>query len=494
MSSKSVRNPGRPRDSLALRLTAWYSVASLALVFAVTTVLYWGLATTLDQEARRFIDEKLHIVDRNLQGPGYARLKEEVEWEWGSNPNSRIFVRVLSGSADSDIESPGMKERGLPQDAFPPPSPIEDGRGAMGTIRASQATYKATSIRTGARLRNAEPVVVQIALDWTPSEKLLAGYRRLAGIVFGTTIVLCVAIGRWIATRGLDPLKRVSAAIARIRSTTLHEHVDSSRLPLELSSLAVSFNDMLDRLQEAFERLSRFSADIAHELRTPINNVRGEIEVTLQRVRVPEDYQETLGSCLEECDRLSLLIDDLLFIARSDSAEARIQRAPVDVGAELARVVEFYEAAAIDRGVALSLRCGELPVAAVDRILFQRAVSNLVENALAHTERDGSVTIVANGTGHGLQVEVSDTGCGIAPEHRPRVFDRLYRVDASRAASSGGAGLGLAIVKTIARLHGGNVDLQSEVGRGTIVTITFPPLVDAPATRHSVDAATTPAT
>ncbi len=285
MSSKSVRNPGRPRDSLALRLTAWYSVASLALVFAVTTVLYWGLATTLDQEARRFIDEKLHIVDRNLQGPGYARLKEEVEWEWGSNPNSRIFVRVLSGSADSDIESPGMKERGLPQDAFPPPSPIEDGRGAMGAIRASQATYKATSIRTGARLRNAEPIVVQIALDWTPSEKLLAGYRRLAGIVCGITIVLCVAIGRWIARRGLDPLQRVSASIARIRSTTLHEHVDSSRLPLELSSLAVSFNDMLDRLQEAFERLSRFSADIAHELRTPINNVRGEIEVTLQRSR-----------------------------------------------------------------------------------------------------------------------------------------------------------------------------------------------------------------
>ncbi len=211
-------------------------------------------------------------------------------------------------------------------------------------------------------------------------------------------------------------------------------------------------------------------------------------------VRAPEDYHETLGSCLEECDRLSLLIDDLLFIARSDSAEARIQPTPVDVGAELARVVEFYEAAAIDRGVALSLRCGELPVAAVDRILFQRAVSNLVENALAHTERDGSVTLLARGTDHGLQVEVSDTGCGIAPEHLPRVFDRLYRVDASRAASSGGAGLGLAIVKTIARLHGGIVDLQSEVGRGTIVTITFPPLVDAPATRHSVDAATTPAT
>jgi two-component system heavy metal sensor histidine kinase CusS len=202
---------------------------------------------------------------------------------------------------------------------------------------------------------------------------------------------------------------------------------------------------MLDRLEESFKRLARFSADIAHELRTPVNNLRREAEVALGKSRSAEGYREVLGSCLEECARLSRIIDSLL-----------------------------YEAAAAEAGVTLRLICSDGMVANLDRTLFQRAVGNLVANALAHTPAGGIVTVAAGREDGAVTVNVTDTGCGIPEAHLPHVFDRFYRVDDARSTATGGVGLGLAIVKTIAGLHHGSAMIKSEVGKGTRVTLAFP--------------------
>jgi len=195
------------------------------------------------------------------------------------------------------------------------------------------------------------------------------------------------------------------------------------------------------------------------------------VEVALARPRTPEEYRNLLGSCLEECTRLSRLIDSLLFLARAEGRSQPLRRQLLDLEPELEAIAEFYEPLAAERGVELRVAAQEGTRANLDRALIQSAVGNLIENAIAATGRGGSVAVASGADGGGVQIEVSDTGRGIAPDHVPHVFERLYQVDTARG---GGAGLGLSIVKSIAALHGGLVSLVSEVGVGTRVTLWFP--------------------
>jgi two-component system heavy metal sensor histidine kinase CusS len=265
------------------------------------------------------------------------------------------------------------------------------------------------------------------------------------------------------------------AEMARhVSSTTLNERIRSQGYPSEVAALAETFNGMLERLEESFARLSRFSADIAHELRTPVNNIRGESEVALARTRTVDEYRDALGSCLEESVRLTELIESLLFLARAESPGGHLKRHEENIGALLEDVRDYYEAAAAEAGVTLLVGSGNEVNGAVDRALLQRAIGNLVSNALANTPAGGTVGLNARGIDGCVRIEIGDSGTGIAPDALPKVFDRFYRADPARARVSGGTGLGLAIVRQIVALHGGDVQIASEVGRGTTVSITLP--------------------
>jgi two-component system heavy metal sensor histidine kinase CusS len=277
----------------------------------------------------------------------------------------------------------------------------------------------------------------------------------------------------------------MAATAGRIGSATLYERLDLRGLPSELSDLAATFNAMLDRLEESFQRLARFSADIAHELRTPVNNLRGEAEVALGKARSAEEYREVLGSGLEECGRLARLIDNLLFLARAESPETQIVREPADMRRELETVCAFYEATATEAGVDLTVQAQAGLVIDVDRGLFQRALGNLVANALAHSPRGGRVALRARRDGGAGVVEVEDTGCGIPAQHLPHVWDRFYRADPARSTAAGRVGLGLALVKGIVALHRGTVAIDSEVGLGTRVRLILPGVRDTHEGRSS---------
>ncbi|MGB9473566.1 MAG: heavy metal sensor histidine kinase, partial [Candidatus Udaeobacter sp.] len=240
--------------------------------------------------------------------------------------------------------------------------------------------------------------------------------------------------------------------------------------PRELQPLAIAFDEMLKRLDDSFTRLSQFSADLAHELRTPIANMLGEAQVALSRDRSPEEYRETIESTIGECERLSGIVDNLLFVARVDAAREPVERKRFDARAAVEKIAEFYETIAEDRSVAIN--CSGQGEISADPALFERAVGNLVDNALRFTPQNGSIQIALAEHATDFEVAVSDNGSGIAPEHLPRVFDRFYRAESSRG--SDGAGLGLALVKSIVDLHGGTATIQSEIGRGTIVSLIFP--------------------
>ncbi|MFZ2022015.1 MAG: heavy metal sensor histidine kinase [Terracidiphilus sp.] len=462
----------RIRRTLAFRLTAAYSLAGLLLVLLGTVSLYIVLRTELDKSTDLFLADKLHVLRIMLRErpDDEDGLREEIELESAARRYQQFYIRLVDEHGAPIMTTPGMAEQldvaqlvsqtsGRPERSIT----MAGNHGRRFRVTSAFASVGAQAIHTD---------TIQIAIDISLEEALLARYRFWFWAFFLVTSILFPLVGYGIARQGIRPVEEIAATARRITSTNLRERIGAEGYPSELASLAGTFNEMLDRLENSFERISRFSADIAHDLRTPVNNIRGEAEVALARARTVNEYRDVLESSLEEAVRLSDLIGDLLFLARAESPITRVQRQKVDLGELLGTVREYYDASAANAGVALVTSNGHDPVTAeLDRSLMLRAISNLVSNAIAHTPSGGTVKLAAATDGEAIRIDVSDTGTGIPAEALPRVFDRFFRVDPSRSKSSGGTGLGLAIVQSIMILHGGTAEITSELGCGTIVTL-----------------------
>jgi two-component system, OmpR family, heavy metal sensor histidine kinase CusS len=461
--------------TLAFRLTAGYALAGLVLVFLATASLYLVLLTELQKSTDLFLVDKLHVLRTMLrERPNdWDALREEVELESAARRYEHFYIRLLDERNTPLLTTPGMAEQ-LDLADFVSQTQTRPDHSVPMKGRSGQF-FCVTSAAAAVGSPPTHTYTIQIAIDVSQKEEFLARYRLwFWGILLGTFAVFPL-VGYQIARRGIRPVEEMAATAGHISSTNLRERILPEGYPFELASLAGTFNKMLDRLEQSFEQISRFSADIAHDLRTPVNNIRGEAEVALARARTVDEYRDVIESCLEEAVRLSDLIGDLLFLARAESPLTHLRREPVDVGKLLGSVREYYEASAADSGISLSTNVTNLPVIAeLDRTLVQRAVGNLVSNAMAHTPPGGSVVLATDVEAAAIRIEVSDTGVGIPPEALPRVFDRFFRVDQSRSQGSGGTGLGLAIVQSIMLLHGGKVGIASQVGLGTRVTLRLP--------------------
>ncbi len=463
--------------SLAARLTIWYTVASFSLVLLAVGILYWTLEASLTHSEDVFLADKVHVLRTILRDRPQAilALRREVELKSAARREyAATYVRLLDEHGEPSLTTPGMDAL-LPPEAFtvviPPDVEEEPGR----EIRSDPTTaFRAIAARARVGAAGDKTWVVQVAVDRRHHESLLASYRRALAGLLASIVIACPLVAYRIARRGLRPVHEISETARHIGSATLAERIDSAGYPVELSVLAGAFNAMLDRLDESFRRLSQWSADIAHELRTPIHNMRGEAEVALSRTRSADAYKEALTSCLEESVRLSDLISHLLFLARAESPGKHLEREPVDVGRELSSVRDYYAEAAADANIGLVVAADDGMMVALDRGLLQRAVGNLVENSLAHTPAGGAITVTARLEQGRLRIEVVDNGTGIPAEDLPRVFDRFYRADRSRSSSPGSVGLGLAIVKGIVTLHGGETEIESQEGKGTRIALVIP--------------------
>jgi two-component system, OmpR family, heavy metal sensor histidine kinase CusS len=461
--------------TLAFRLTTGYAISGLLTVFFATAGLYVVLVTELERSTDLFLADKLNVLRTILRerSNDTDALREEVELESAARRYEHFYIRLLDEQGNALMATPGMAEQvDLPQ--FVTQTHNRSDRAIPMKGKQGQA-FRIASAAVPVGSPQTQTDIIQIAVDVSQKEELLARYRRwFVAIMLGTLIIFPVA-GYTIARRGIRPVEEMATTARHIGSTNLHERILPEGYPVELASLADTFNKMMDGLEESFERISRFSADIAHDLRTPVNNIRGEAEVALARARTVDEYRDVLESCLEEAVRLSDLIGNLLFLARAENPLTHLHRIPVDVSELLVSVREYYEASAAEGGISLTTAVGAEPVIAeLDRPLIQRAVSNLVANAMAHTPPGGAVVLGANAEPAGICIDVSDTGVGIPPEALPRVFDRFYRVDTSRSQASGGTGLGLSIVQSIMTLHGGHAEIASQPGQGTRVTLHIP--------------------
>jgi len=358
-------------------------------------------------------------------------------------------------------------DRSLPPEIFPPPQKSVSTAGGLKSYRRGPKLFSLVTLNeeSGSQL-----YTLQVAQDRSSDERVERNFAVLFIMVLSGSVLASAFIAVIVTKRSLRPLREMTESVARVGPTHLKERVTPAEWPRELKPLASAFDDMLKRLDDSFTRLSQFSADLAHELRTPIANMIGEAQVALARNRTADEYRETIESTVGECERLSRIVDNLLFVARVDAAREPIARKRFDARAAVEKITAFYHALADDRHIAIGCS-GEGQIYA-DPDLFERAVGNLLDNALRFTPENGSIQIVLSERNGDFEVAISDTGCGIAPEHLPRVFDRFYRAESSR--SSDGAGLGLALVKSIVDLHGGSATIESNVGRGTTVKLIFP--------------------
>jgi len=276
-------------------------------------------------------------------------------------------------------------------------------------------------------------------------------------------IVITSLMG-WIAVRrGQAPLHKIITQIHHISANELQTRLDPEAVPKELDNLAVSFNEMLERIEEAFQRLSNFSADIAHELRTPITNLMTQTQVTLSKERSTNEYREILYSNIEEYERMALMIEDMLFLAQSDNALDAPDMTEVNLSKEIYGLFDYYEAWAEEHGISLELK-GSATVSG-NKLMLRRALSNLLSNAIRYTQPGQTVYVrLTHSTTNDVSISIENPGEAIPPEHIPRLFDRFYRVDPSRQSRSDGTGLGLAIVKSIIDAHQGKVDVNFDKG------------------------------
>lgn len=309
-----------------------------------------------------------------------------------------------------------------------------------------------------------QPLTLVVATDIGFHVHYLESFRMYLKLI---TLAACLIsiLATWFAVhQGHAPLRRISGEIRRIKSNHLSIRLAPNTVPVELTELAVSFNEMLDRIEEGFERLSNFSADIAHELRTPITNLRTQTEVALSQPRDLEQYQEILYSSLEEYERMAKMVSDMLFLAQADNHQLQGERVEVNLATEVQMLFDYFEAWTEERSVSLLCK-GSAVYVQGDRLMIRRALSNLLSNAIRYTPVGQVVTVrlVARSDG-GVVIRIKNPGLAINAEHLPKLFDRFYRADPSRQRKGDGAGLGLAIVKSIINAHGGTITATNEGG------------------------------
>lgn len=471
------------RWTIVGRLTRHYFLATAVLLLGASFYLYYGLRHSLDMQNHALVASKVKVLrvllEEHVDDP--RALRSEIEHEAGEESVLRYYLRVLDAEGHMIVETPGMGAR-LPVDQFPPPGMRSDPLlPAKRTIRSGH-DFLIGSALAGRGDDPAARRILHVALDVSPNEDTLQRYRNQLASAFGLGSMLAAIIGAAVARASLRPLDHIARATQHTTARKLNRRIASQPWPKELTMLAAEFDRMLDRLEDSFRRLEQCTGDMAHALRNPINNLRGEAEVLLQRPRPPQEYQQALMSALEEYDRLARMIDGLLFIARADDVTAALERRSFPARVEMDAVRDFYDALASDRGVRVVCE-GDATLCA-DPMLVRRALSNLLGNALKHTPAGGTVTLAARSTDpRSAEIAVTDTGEGIPPELAERVFERFFQVDKSRDGTAKGAGLGLAIVQSIMRLHGGEVALSSVLGRGTTVVLRFRDHPDGPAGR-----------
>ncbi|OWT74468.1 MULTISPECIES: heavy metal sensor histidine kinase [unclassified Achromobacter] len=449
------------RLSLTTRLALLLAAFSFVALASLGSALYVALGRQLDLRddgALLARVEQIRALLHDLDARELVRDKPQLFGNMLGNTESLLIIRPAGGAPLLEV-NPGRR-------ALPEVTPLSaDEALSLHDVRRNIMSDGTPFIYTA---------VLSTAPGGGPALEILSGrllnertrilreYRDKIILFSSIMAVLAAGLAYILARRGLAPLHRLARQTASIGVGTLSVRLRRDDAPAELDALIYQFNAMLVRLERGFEQLKQVSADMAHDLRTPINNLLGQTEVGLGQVREPQYYQRLLGSHFEELQRLSRMMDNMLFLARTEHAEDALQCTELDVANELERVCDYFEDVAAERGVKLDWT-GHGKIRA-DGSLLRRALANLLDNAVRFAEPDSTIEISAQGQARNMVIKVLNRGVDIPAEHLESIFERFFRVDPSRQRSSQSSGLGLSIVRSIMQLHKGRCWVESGGG------------------------------
>src|SRR6266404_4410715 len=395
--------------AIASQLVLLFTLAAALLLSCGLGVFYWLVVRHAFEEDNAVLADKISALSADLKKSGGPKALEEELKGVRTGEHTVYWMRVIDSAGRTVTETTAM-DRLLPPSIFP------------AAHSTTSSTRNPKNYRVDARLfslvatigeANGQSYTIQVAQDRSTDERFTKEFGALVAVVLACGILASTVIAITVTKRGLRPLAEMTHSLEHIGPTHLNERVAPAGWPRELRPLAVAFDEMLGRLEDSFTRLSQFSADLAHELRTPIANILGEAQVTLTRARTADEYREVIESTIAECERLSGIVDNLLFVARTDAADRQIHRTLFDGRAAVEKIAAYYQTLAQDRHIAVTCTgAGEIYA---DSVLFGRAVSNLVDNALCFTPDRGSIRISIAVRAASSEISVGDTGCGIAP-------------------------------------------------------------------------------
>lgn len=459
---------------LRVRLTLWYG-STLALVLIVfSVVLYSVTARSLRDEIDQALEETASAAVRSLEERGFLPLLDEESLLSQFPELARIdkFFQIFSPSGTITIRSPNIKQHELPL-----------SRAALDASITGKTTFESARYPKEPSLRLISmPImyrgsllyIVQVGTSTKSIEDTLQRLLLVLVVTMPIALAASLASGWFLAGRALRPVDAITLAAQRIAAGDLSQRLTVSTSPDEIGRLVHTFNDMIGRLDVSFRQIRQFSSDASHELRTPLTVMKGETELVLRRPRPLGDYQAVLESNLEEIDRMTHIVDELLFLSRADMGEVKMDALPVDLESLVEDIHRQANLLGQDRQIDVVL--GTVMPAAVqgDELRLRELLLNLVENAIKYSHPGGKVQVSLVTEGAQAKLAVTDQGIGIAPEDQRRIFNRFFRTDAARGHTKKGTGLGLAICTWIAESHKGRIEVASQPGAGSTFTVTLP--------------------
>ena len=459
------------------RLTLWY-----VFVLATVLLLSWGFtASFLFLQLRSQLDhyaiQDIETVEGLLHfdAAGALALREDYHNHPESKQVLERFLEVLSPQGAILYRNDRLAGQALGGKLL-----ADEGEGGYST-RSARLT-DGTPVRLVSRRHSLDgrPLLLRLAYSEEPIRARLEEFA-FASLLALPIVVALVGLGSYVlAKRALKPLEEMACRAEAITSERLDDRLPTGESGDELDHLATVFNNLLARLEQSFEHLRRFTSDASHELRTPLASIRSVGEVALEKDGTREEYRDTIGSMLEEVNRLTALVDNLLTIARADAG--RIPLHPTEFSAlALAReAAGLLDVLADEKSQRITVQGDERINVKGDRVFLRQALVNIIHNAVKHSPVGGAILVDVRGDpAGGVRLEVSDSGPGIAPEHSEKIFDRFYRADESRSREGGGAGLGLSIAQWAVRVHGGTIQLLTAPGTGCTFQISLPPHVSS---------------
>ncbi len=461
--------------SIRVRLTLWYtSLLTVTLVLlggAAYGLLSYSLSHEVDAALNGVAGAMAQRVHTGSQAFFPSEADEAFRRFFGFSPWDRYF-QMLDPLGRRDPRQSGAREGKLPL-----------SKEALSNAAHGIPTYETVAglevypvrILTMPLMEEGRMVnLIQVGMSLQSVTETRLRFLLIMAVLLPVGLVLAGSGGLLLARRALKPVERMTVAAHRISAERLTERVEETGAGDELDRLAKTLNEMLGRLDTAFSQIRQFSADASHELQTPLTILKGELEVALRHSRSPGEYRDTLRSALEEIDRIAQLVEGLLLLARAEAGVLRMDRQPVDLAEVVYEVRRRVETLAASRSIQLRMDTVEPVTIRGDRERLGRLLLNLADNAVKYTEPGGSITLALRRLGDSAELSVSDTGMGIAPEERERIFQPFYRVVDAHSSFEGGSGLGLSIARSIAVAHGGSVRVESEPGGGSVFRVLLP--------------------